>query len=115
MKTGLKAMASFPSQGSIYWFDPEPSQGAELQKIRPAVIVSPDEMNKNIKTVIIVPLTSTVRPWNFRLKVNVGGHASSLACDQIRSIDKARLKAQIGNLKPADTDKLLGLLQSILS
>jgi mRNA interferase MazF len=115
MKTGSKAMANFPSQGSIYWFDPEPSKGTELRKIRPGVIVSPDEMNKNIRTVIIVPLTSTVRPWNFRMRVKVTGHASSLACDQIRSIAKGRLRAQIGNLKPADTDKLLGLLQSILS
>jgi mRNA interferase MazF len=108
-------MVDFPSQGSIYWFDPEPSQGSELRKIRPCVIVSPDEMNKNIRTIIIVPLTSTVRSWNFRVKVMVAGHASSMACDQIRSIDKSRLKTQIGNLKPADKDKVLGLLRSILA
>ncbi len=115
MKNGLKVMANFPSQGSIYWFNPEPSQGSELRKIRPCVIVSPNEMNENIRTVIIVPLTSTMRPWDFRLRVMVAGHASSLACDQIHAIDKSRLKQQIGDLKPADVDKLLRLLRSIVS
>ena len=108
-------MTDFPKKGSIYWFNPEPSKGAELRKIRPCVIVSPDEMNSNIKTVIIVPLTSTVRAWDFRLKATVAGHASSLACDQIRSINKSRLKRQIGNLKPSDLEKLFGLLQSMFS
>lgn len=108
-------MIEFPKQGSIYWFNPEPSRGSELRKIRPGVIVSPDEMNSNIKTVIIVPLTSTVKPWDFRLKIEVVGHSSSLACDQIRSIDKTRLKEQIGSLKKSDIEKLFVLLQSIFS
>jgi mRNA interferase MazF len=108
-------MIDFPKQGSIYWFNPEPSVGAELRKIRPCVIVSPNEMNSNIKTVIIVPLTSTVRPWDFRLKIDVDGHSSSLACDQIRSIDKNRIKQQMGSLKKSDLEKLFGLLQSIFS
>ncbi|HUD07177.1 MAG TPA: type II toxin-antitoxin system PemK/MazF family toxin [Candidatus Saccharimonadales bacterium] len=108
-------MIEFPRQGSIYWFNPEPSKGAELRKIRPGVIVSPDEMNSNIKTVIIVPLTSAVRPWDFRLKILVAGHSSSLACDQIRSIDKTRLKYQMGSLKKSDLEKLFVLLQSIFS
>lgn len=108
-------MPNFPKQGSIYWFDPEPTQGAELRKIRPCVVVSPDEMNSNIKTVIIVPVTSHVHPWDFRLKVTIAGQRASLACDQIRSIDKSRLKAHIENLKPADLEKLFGLLQSVFS
>lgn len=108
-------MTEFPKQGSIYWFNPEPSKGVELRKIRPCIIVSPDEMNSNIKTVIIVPFTSTVRSWNFRLKISVDGHNSSLACDQIRSIDKSRLKKQMGNIKKSDLEKLFGLLQSIFS
>ena len=108
-------MTRFPKQGSIYWFDPEPSRGAELPKIRPCVIISPDEMNANIKTVIIVPLTSTIRTWDFRLKTMVAGQDSSLACDQMRTIDKARLKAQIGSLSPPDLERLFGLLQSMFS
>lgn len=110
-----KVVTDFPKQGSIYWFNPEPSKGSELRKIRPCVIVSPDEMNSNIKTVIIVPITSTIRLWDFRLKVVVAERSSNLACDQIRSIDKSRLKHQIGNLTPADLEKLLVLLQSMFA
>lgn len=108
-------MTNYPKQGSIYWFDPEPSRGAELSKIRPCVIISPDEINANIKTVIIIPLTSTIRPWDFRLKTTVTGHDASLACDQIRAIDKTRLKTQIGSLNTSDLERLFGLLQSMFS
>ncbi len=108
-------MLSFPRQGSIYWFDPEPVKGSEIRKIRPCVVVSPDEMNESLRTVIVVPLTSTIQPWPFRLTVNVLGQKSSVACDQLRSVDKARLKAQIGSLGVADRESLFTLLQSILS
>jgi mRNA interferase MazF len=108
-------MQSFPKQSSVYWFDSEPVQGSEIRKIRPCIIVSPDEMNRNLRTVIVVPLTSAVQPWPFRLKLSLLGQKSSAACDQLRAIDKSRLKAHIGILKSADKEKLFSLLQSILS
>jgi mRNA interferase MazF len=108
-------MTDFPKQGSIYWFDPEPVKGSEMRKVRPCVIVSPDEMNSNIKTVIIVPITTTIRPWKFRLNSKVAGHTSSFACDQIRSIDKSRLKVQIDTLRPIDLERLLGILQAMFA
>ncbi len=108
-------MASFPEQSSIYWFDPEPAQGSELHKIRPCVVVSPNEMNKKLSTILVVPLTSTIRPWPFRVTVTVLSQKSHAACDQLRVIDKTRLKAQIGNLKKSDSEQLFGMLQSILS
>lgn len=104
-------MSSTPKQCSIYWFDPEPVKGSEIRKVRPCVVVSPDEMNENLQTVIVVPLTSTVQAWPFRLTVSLLGQQSSLACDQIRAIDKGRLKAVIGELKQPDQEKLLSLLQ----
>lgn len=108
-------MASFPKQTSVYWFDPEPTQGSEFRKVRPCIVVSPNEMNKKLQTILIVPLTSTVRAWPFRVSVTVLGQKSSAACDQLRVIDKTRLGAFIGNLKPSDRDQLFGMLQSILS
>lgn len=108
-------MAKFPEQSSIYWFDPEPTRGAELRKVRPCIVVSPNEMNKKLSTVLVVPLTSTIRPWPFRVSVTVLGQKSSAACDQLRVIDKARLRAQIGSLKKSDSEQMFGMLQSILS
>jgi mRNA interferase MazF len=106
---------SFPKQSGVYWFDPEPAKGSEFQKIRPCVVVSPNEMNKKLQTLLIVPLTSTVKPWPFRLTINILGQKSSIACDQLRVIDKTRLRAHIGTLKKSDSEKLFGLLQTIFS
>ena len=108
-------MTDFPEQSSIYWFDAEPATGSELRKIRPCIIVSPNEMNKKLQTLLVVPLTSTIKLWPFRVSVNVLGQSSSAACDQLRVVDKTRLKAYIGTLKRSDTEKLFGMLQSILS
>jgi mRNA interferase MazF len=108
-------MPNFPKQSSVYWFDPEPVKGAEIRKIRPCVVVSPDEMNESLKTVIVAPLTSTIQPWPFRLTITLFGQKSSIACDQLRAIDKTRLKGHVGDLKTTDREKLFGLLQTILS
>lgn len=108
-------MQDFPKQFSIYWFDPEPVKGSEIRKVRPCIVVSPDEMNESLRTVIVVPLTSTIQAWPFRLTISILGQKSSAACDQIRAIDKHRLKAHIGNLKSADRDKLFSLLQVMFS
>ncbi len=108
-------MRIFPKQSSIYWFDPEPTKGSEIRKIRPCIVVSPDEMNEYLQTVIVVPLTSTIQLWPFRLTLNILGQKSSVACDQIRTIDKTRLREHIGDLNSTDKDKLFSLLQSILS
>jgi mRNA interferase MazF len=115
LRIGKKAMASFPEQTSIYWFNPEPSKGSGFRKVRPCIVVSPNEMNKKLKTILIVPLTSNTRAWPFRVSVDVLGQKSSAACDQLRVIDKTRLKAYIGSLKKSDSENLFGMLQSILS
>ncbi len=108
-------MTNFPKQTSIYWFDPESVRGSELRKIRPCVVVSPDAMNKKLQTLLVVPLTSSIKPWPFRVNITLLGQKSSAACDQLRVIDRSRLKAHIGTLKRSDSEKLFGMLQSILS
>lgn len=102
-------------QFSLHWFDPNPSQGSELKKIRPCVIVSPDELNDLLNTVIIVPLTSTIKPWPFRVTVRVLDRRSSAACDQLRTVDKSRLKASLGDLNAADGEKVLAMLNTIFT
>lgn len=102
-------------QSSIYWFDPEPTRGSEMRKVSPCIVVSPDEMNAQLRTVIVVPLTTSLRPWPFRTIVTVSDRQASAACDQLRTIDKNRLKTHIGDLRSADRERLYGLLQVILS
>ena len=56
-------MQKFPKQASVYWLDPKPTIGTEIRKIRPCIIITPDEMNMSLKTIIIAPLTSNIQPW----------------------------------------------------
>lgn len=100
---------------SIYWFNPDPGVGAELRKIRPCLVVSPDEMNKNLRTVLVAPLTSTVKPWPSRVVITVMNHSSSVALDQLRAVDKSRLKDYISALTPSESQAVLRILQEIFA
>ena len=108
-------MISLPKQSSVYWFNPEPAKGSEIHKIRPCIVVSPDNMNENLNTILVVPLTSTVKDWPFRVRVSILDRVSSAACDQLRAVDKSRLRAYIGDLSKVDREKLYNLLQTIFS
>lgn len=100
---------------SVYWFDPEPTIGAEICKIRPCVVLSPDEMNNAVGTVLVAPLTSTIKSWPFRINISVKGKKSSLALDQIRSVDKSRLKEHMATLSPSESKAVLRILQEIFA
>ena len=75
-----------------------PSLGSEINKIRPCIVVSPDEANRYLNTVIIVPLTSTVKPYPTRVNCTFKGKEGQLAADQLRCIDKVRLKSKMGEM-----------------
>jgi mRNA interferase MazF len=100
---------------AVFWFDPEPTIGAELRKIRPCIVVSPEIMNNAVRTVLVTPLTSSIKSWPFRTTVTVNGQKSSAACDQIRSIDKSRLKEHISTLTPSESRAVLRILQSLFA
>lgn len=94
----------------IYGVDLNPTIGAEMNKLRPCVIISPDEMNKYLKTVIVTPLTSTNRalPTRILIKATVTSglkNDSYAALDQIKTIDKSRLLNYIGEI--SDEEKHL--------
>lgn len=98
----------------LYWVDLNPTKGSEINKVRPCVIVSPNELNKHLKTVVVVPLTSQVRDYYpFRLKIQIQGKIGQIAIDQIRVIDKSRLKGLLGVLTDTDAEKLRMLLNEM--
>jgi mRNA interferase MazF len=83
----------------IRWAALDPTQGAEMAKSRPVVIVSLDVLNEQLQTVTVCPLTSQLHPaWRSRLEVLCGKRAAEIAVDQIRTISKSRLGARIGAL-----------------
>jgi mRNA interferase MazF len=85
-------------QNEIYVVGLDPTKGAEMQKTRPCVVISPDEMNDNLKTVVVAPLTGTIKGLPFRPETSFNGKTSSIALDHIRSIDKLRLLKRVGTL-----------------
>lgn len=99
------------SRYDIHWVSLDPSQGSELRKTRPAVIVSLDVLNRVLETVVICPLTSHVHEgWRSRLAIRLTGKAAEIAADQIRTVSKSRLRRKIGRLSAANAASLRRLL-----
>lgn len=73
-----------------------PTQGSEINKIRPCLVVSPNEVNKFLNTIVIIPLTSTIKPYPTRLNCHFKNKDGQLVVDQIRSVDKNRLIEKLG-------------------
>ncbi|MBZ5499763.1 MAG: type II toxin-antitoxin system PemK/MazF family toxin [Acidobacteriia bacterium] len=83
----------------IRWADLEPAQGAEMAKRRPVVVVSLDVLNRQLQTVTVCPLTTSIHPaWRSRLQVRIGRRDAEIAVDQIRTISKRRLGSRIAVL-----------------
>jgi mRNA interferase MazF len=96
-----------PLQGEIYWINLSPARGRETSKRRPGLVVSPNEMNQELGTVVIAPITSTVRPWATRYPLTLSGKPRSVALDQIRSVDAGRLGKRIASVSPAPALEIL--------
>jgi mRNA interferase MazF len=100
-----------PQRYEIYFADFNPAIGSEIKKTHPVVIVSQDEMNKYIETVVICPLTSKLHPpWRTRLQITCGGQRAEIAVDQIRTISKQRIKEKIDQISPEDAAQLRRLI-----
>lgn len=95
----------------VRWAALDPTQGAEMAKTRPAVIVSLDALNERLQTVVVCPLTTQLHPgWRTRLAVRVGGLDAEVAVDQIRMVSKSRLGRVLGTLGEADARALRRLV-----
>lgn len=99
-----------PKRFEVYLVRLDPVLGAEIGKTRPGVIVSPDEANAALRTVIVAPLTSVRRPWPTRVPVKVARVAGDAALDQMRAVDKARLAKRVGVLSAVEARAVLGRL-----
>jgi len=80
----------------IWNIELNPTQGSEINKMRPSLVVSPNVVNKFLNTVVIVPMTSTIKPYPTRLNCHFKGKNGQLVVDQIRCVDKTRLIEKLG-------------------
>ncbi len=83
----------------IHWVRLDPTEGSEIGKTRPAVIVSLDALNARLQTVTICPLTSHIHPqWRSRIQIRCAGQPAEIAVDQIRTVSRSRLRKKISSL-----------------
>ena len=87
---------SFPRRDEVWLVSLDPTQGSEIQKTRPALVVSPDEANQYLRTVIIAPMTTTERPYPTRIAMMFQSKRGQVALDQIRAVDRHRLIRKLG-------------------
>ena len=86
-------------RGEVYWVTLDPTIGSEIRKTRPALIISPDDMNAALPRVMIAPLTSKGQPLGCRPELTFDGKPARILLDQIRTIDKQRLSGKLGEIE----------------
>jgi mRNA interferase MazF len=99
----------------VYLISLDPTKGSEIRKTRPCLIISPDEMNRHIRTVIIAPMTSTVKNYPSRVTTTFQKKRGQIVLDQIRTVDKQRLIKKLGTVSSSAQDKTLNVLQEMFS
>ena len=105
-------MPEFPKRYGVFIADLNPTIGSEIRKVRPVVIVSENDMNQRLATVVVCPLTTAIHPqWSTRLQVQCAGRTAETAVDQIRTVDKRRLGEQIDKLSLRDAAELRSIIR----
>lgn len=95
----------------VYLADLDPTRGREIAKNRPVVVISRDEMNRPLDTVVVCPLTTKLHPrWRSRIQVVCAGRKAEIAVDQIRTVSKERLGRRLDSLEPAEAAQLRRLI-----
>ena len=93
----------------------DPTVGHEIKKTRPALIISPDEMNEFLSTYIVAPMTSKGRPYPTRIPCTFQRKQGQIALDQVRTVDRARLVRRLGRISPSSQREVLAALQEMFA
>ncbi len=102
-------------RGDVFLVILDPILGGEIKKTRPCLIVSPDELNRSLRTFIVAPLTSGGHPYPFRIPCRFAGKEGFVVLDQIRAVDQDRLARRLGKLPAAVLDRVLTVLQEMFA
>ncbi len=104
-----------PARGDVYLIHLDPTRGSEIRKTRPCVVVSPDELNGHLRTVIVAPMTTGGHPYPFRVGCRFQQKAGHVVLDQVRTVDTERLVRRLGALTPTTVDQILARLQEMFT
>ncbi|MFQ5899919.1 MAG: type II toxin-antitoxin system PemK/MazF family toxin [Candidatus Methylomirabilia bacterium] len=99
----------------VYLVALDPTIGSEIRKSRPCLVVSPDEMNRHIATVIVAPMTTKGRPYPTRIPCRFQGKSGQVVLDQLRTVDQVRLVKRLGRISPATQKEVLAALAEMFA
>jgi mRNA interferase MazF len=99
----------------VYLVNLDPTVGAEIQKTRPCLVVSPDEINHHLRTVIVAPMTTKGQPYPTRVACRFKGKDGQVVLDQVRTVDRVRLVKKLGRLDAKTSATVLDVLQEMFA
>ena len=102
-----------PRRGEVFLVALDPTRGSEIRKTRPCLVVSPDELNASLHTVIVAPLTTGGQKYPFRVPCRLASRSGEVVIDQLRTVDRERLVRHLGRLSPPTLLQALGTLQEM--
>jgi len=108
-------MAMVVNRFDVYLTNLDPTVGSEIQKTRPCLVISPDEMNKHIRTVIVAPMTTAGKDYPTRVPCKFKRKKGQIVLDQIRTIDKVRLIKKLGSINPETQLEVISILQRLFA
>ncbi len=108
-------MAMVANRFDVFLVGLDPTVGSEIQKTRPCLVVSPDEMNENIRAVIIAPMTSATKEYPTRVSCRFRKKTGQVVLDQIRTIDKSRLIRKLGTIDSKAQLDVVSVLQRMFA
>jgi mRNA interferase MazF len=104
-----------PKRGEVFLVALDPTRGSEIRKTRPCVVVSPDEINAYLRTVIVAPLTTGGQKYPFRVPCRFASRSGEVVVDQLRTVDRERLVRKLGHLSPPTFVQVLATLQEMFA
>lgn len=104
-----------PARGDVYLVRLDPTLGSEIRKVRPCLIVAPDELNRYLRTTIVAPMTTSGQAYPWRIPCRFQGRAGFVALDQLRTVDHERLVKRLGRLAAPTAAGVLGALQEMFA
>ena len=99
----------------VYLINLDPTVGSEIRKTRPCLIISPDEMNQHIRTVLIAPMTTAGKDYPTRVKCRFKKKEGEIVLDQMRTIDKKRLIKKLGSIDSKTQSEVISILQRLFA
>ena len=104
-----------PARGDVYLVQLDPTRGSEIRKTRPCLVVSPDELNEHLRTVIVAPMTTGGQAYPWRVSCRFQGRSVFVATDQLRTVDTERLAKRLGRLAPNSLAAVLSTLEEMFA